>query len=120
GGLQNSGTLTCTKGPVETGAPKCDDPLATLPYPTPSANPITSCNVSGNCTVNPGTYTCRINIADGSNCVMQPGVYHLHSNSGITCGKGATITGSGVCIFNECGDCLDFGKAGLVTITPPS
>jgi Flp pilus assembly protein TadG len=133
-GLQNNVGSGAVNATVITGAAAAADPLASIPEPVPSGTNYGSVTVSGG-TIQPGIYT-SINIAAGANVTMAPGIYYLSSSSGwsdlggifgffagvagITVNSGATLTGTGVMIYNQSGDNLDFYNAGAINLTPPT
>ena len=95
--------------PAMPGAPQAPSGTATL------SNGILATN-SGTSTIYPGTYT-SIDISGSANVTMSPGIYYLEGGASAPGGNsliinGATVTGSGVLIYN--------GETGGATNNPNS
>ena len=118
GGVSNSGSMT---GTINAGSVAQADPLASVPEPTPSGVNKGKVTVTGATTLSPGTYT-NIDISAGAAVTMLPGIYTFAgSGAGMTVGKGATITGSGVMFYTQAGgDNFNFDDAGVINLTPPT
>ena len=91
----------CTPTPT-TGVPPVADPMAGVSEPSP-VGPTYSMPVqytSGSVTLTPGTYTKGITISgSGTNATFSPGLYTLDDD--FTISGGATVTGSGVTIYQR-------------------
>src|ERR1700722_7552211 len=92
-------TCTAQTGPCPAiGMPAATDPMS---YLTPPCNPCTggvsTGNITGSQTLNPGTYT-DISIKGNGNVTFNPGTYIL-TGSGVTCQGTPTIRGTGVTFY---------------------
>lgn len=99
GGI-SGGTMV---GPVNTGVPPTPDPLTGLA--APDMNTLTvqrtsqlSISTGQTMTISPGVYTGGISMSGGS-LTLQPGIYYINGG-GITTNSSASISGSGVFIYN--------------------
>jgi hypothetical protein len=98
GGYSTSGNATFSSTPI-TGVAPMPDPLASLSPPTGSGlsnQGAFSC--SGTQTIYPGIYT-SISASSNCNLTMQPGTYII-KGGGISLGGNASLTGTGVFIYN--------------------
>jgi hypothetical protein len=107
----NSGHLT-------TGISYVSDPLAYLPDPTKPSTSYNTSSVSGTVTLQPGYYKNKLNIGSNAVVTMAPGMYWL--DGGIVLGSNCSLTGTGVMIYNNAGDNLNFKSAATVNLTPPT
>lgn len=142
--VDNGGTITSTafnvvgganapkglNGPLNTGIPPVQDPLAAVPPPDPTGVPVQSGNtltVSTTLTISPGIYVGGINVKAGGNLTMQPGVYIIQGG-GFVVGGGGIVNGTGVMIYNggkpPTGTAnsinINPGAKGSVTLRPPT
>jgi hypothetical protein len=103
-------------GSYKTGVDVVGDPLASVPEPVPGTS---QGNKSYNTTttMSPGSYD-TITVKKGGNLTMQPGVYCI--DGGLEVQDGATLTGTGVMIYNTSGDNIKFDNADSVYLTPPT
>ena len=100
GGVQKSGGATFSPTPT-TGVAPLADPLAGLSGPTTSGlTSYGSVNLSsGSSTINPGIYS-RINVSGtGTRLTLNPGTYIIEGG-GLTVSGSASLTGSGVFLYN--------------------
>jgi Flp pilus assembly protein TadG len=120
GGLSTTGNTTFG-GPVNTGAPAVDDPLATLPAPVwnPAADQ-GAVNLSGNETRNlqPGYYSGGITASGNTALNFAPGIYVL-GGAGIGLTGNAALTARGVMIYLTGTAGIQFNGNGNVILTPP-
>jgi hypothetical protein len=112
------------------GAAVLPDPLANLAQPSTSG--LTNCgsvNLTGGAlTITPGIYS-QISVSGTGSLTMSSGVYIIEGGDFQVTGQ-ATVTGSGVMIFNagsnypskggSCGSLNVSGSTATVTLTPPS
>ena len=99
GGFRKAGTATFSPAP-ETGV-SAPDPLATLPSPsTINVTNYGSESLSGNssATINPGIYS-QITVSGNAKLAMNCGIYIIEGG-GFTVTGNASVTGSGVTIYN--------------------
>lgn len=95
--------------PPSTGIVPADDPLNYVPQPTvPTTCDHTgtytpTSNLLGYATMNPGTYCGGVQINAGQSVSMNQGLY-IMSGGGFTLNGGASLSGSGVTIFNSQGN----------------
>jgi len=104
-----------TPTPV-TGASAASDPLAYVPAPTATGACLQTNYSIGNgksATLNPGVYCNGIGIAGGATVAMNPGTYVLRGG-GLTVSNGATLSGTGVTIYNTQGTGLAYGAVSLL------
>ncbi len=111
-------------GTITTGVASVGDPLASLP--TPSAPAATTTPMSGyqgwgSFQMQPGLYSGGINLGNGGNFTMAPGLYYV-SGGDFNIANGATLTGNGVTIFmdNSSGGTINFEGGTKTTLTPPT
>lgn len=110
GGYQFTGGATSTPAPT-TGVQAVADPLQSLAVPDPvalglairngtAASPATM-NITGGgtATLSPGIYYGGIRIVGSKTVTMQPGVYYI-AGGGFSVGAAASVTGTGVTIYN--------------------
>jgi hypothetical protein len=98
GGVSASGGAVLSPTPV-TGAASVADPLAGLAVPTGGTNQGSVNLTRGSQTINPGIYT-QIKVSGtGTSLVMNPGVYII-AGGGFSVANSASVTGSGVLIYN--------------------
>lgn len=101
------------------------DPLASLPAPTipgsytvrngTAASPVVYTIASGSVTLNPGIYYGGILVKNAAAVTMNPGVYIMAGN-GLTIQNSATLTGSGVMIYNTKDGSVKGGAADSIFI----
>jgi hypothetical protein len=111
---------------VKPGVTPVSDPLAAIPEPNPATQTYYgSPNLKSNTTLQPGAYQ-QIQTANNIDVIMAPGVYTIGWNGksagggGIQMGTGATLTGTGVMIYNLSGDSIKFDNAGPINLTAPT
>jgi hypothetical protein len=100
GGVQKSGGATFSPAPT-TGVAPLPDPLAGLSGPsTAGLTDYGSVNLSsGSLTINPGIYS-KINVSGtGTSLTLNPGTYIIEGG-GLTVSGSASLTGSGVFLYN--------------------
>jgi hypothetical protein len=110
GGYSLAGNAALSPAPA-TGIASFADPLAGLPVPTVSNNQ-GAVNLSGNqsLTINPGIYT-SIKVSGNARLIMNPGVYVL-AGGGMTVTGNASVSGSGVLIYNAGSNYSTTGSGG--------
>jgi len=103
-----------------TNSPTVPDPFSSLT--APSAPAISSTNtavISGNTTLQPGTYTSTINFNSGTYTVnLAPGLYYF--NGGLNIDSNVTIQGTGVTLFFPSGSSVNINSAATWNLTAPS
>lgn len=94
--------------PLQTGVVAQPDPFQYLPAPT-TANGAVATNYgaiklagTANVTLNPGVYT-SISVSSNVNVTMNPGIYVI-AGGGLSMSGNATLSGSGVMIYNTGSD----------------
>ena len=100
GGVQKSGNASFSPAPT-TGAAVLADPLASLPSPSTSGlTNYGSESLSGNssATIKPGIYS-QISVSGNARLTMNSGLYIIEGG-GFTVSGNASVSGSGVIIFN--------------------
>ena len=100
GHVQRSGNASLSPAPT-TGVTALADPLATLPLPsTTGLTNYGSVNVSGSSsrTISPGIFS-QITVSGNASLTFNPGIYIIEGG-GLTVSGGASVTGSGVTIYN--------------------
>ncbi len=100
GGVQKSGNATFSPAPT-TGAAVLADPLASLAEPTTTGlTNYGSESVSGNssATIKPGIYS-QISVSGNGTLTLNSGIYIIEGG-GFTVSGNASVSGSGVMIFN--------------------
>jgi hypothetical protein len=112
-------------GTVVTGASPTPDPLTSLPAPNMSTMTVQQTSqlvisTGQTMTINPGVYTGGISMSGGS-LTMMPGIYYINGG-GIATNGSASITGSGVMIYNGGSTVGSIALTGSTSInlTPPS
>jgi hypothetical protein len=128
-----SGQLTAS-GTVQQTTNATDLLAADMPKPvTVPANTVTgsACNItSPSAVLNPGTYTCQLNIGSGATAQLNPGVYMLER--GITVASTGTLTysssgqpGYGVLLYlpcrtgaNGCNEAATFASGASINLPP--
>jgi hypothetical protein len=111
-------------GPVNPNSDPIPDPLANLPAPDPSTMVVRSTKKiqnSGNNTVNlqPGVYQGGIS-ATGGTINLNPGIYYMQGG-GFSIGGQASLTGTGVMIYNapqSNSDVISIAGSGNITLSP--
>jgi hypothetical protein len=142
GGTSTSGPVTLSPPPSRVG--QIDDPLASLPPPTPPSGPVWPCpTFSGavpTVTLLPGVYNCPIDPAGSQSLVTLPGdylfnggfvndgnggattfgagIYTVRGQGWISTGSG-NINGDGVMFYIDTGG-LRMTGTGDVSLTPPT
>lgn len=117
---ETGNVLTYTNGgSCITGVPVVADPLADVPEPVPSGTNYGNKTCSGTVTIQPGIYG-DITVSKNATVTMAPGVYYISSSGSIKTNSPCTITGTGVMIYNQSGDSLDFSNATTVNLQPPT
>ena len=102
---------------LNTEQPNIDDPYASIPEPV-RGTPMVPNKITGIGTFNPGYYTRGLNLNNGDNVFLNPGVYIL--DNGFTVRGHATLTGYGVMIFIRTG-AIDQGTGTAdIHLTPPT
>jgi Flp pilus assembly protein TadG len=91
------------------------DPYATLPEPVPGTAMVPP-KISGYTTFSPGYYPQGLNMNDGENVVLEPGVYIL--DNGFKINGHANLTGMGVMFFIRTG-AVDINGTGEIRLSPP-
>ncbi len=131
GGVQKNGNVRFSPAPV-TGAATLADPLSGLAQSLPSTSGLTnygSESLSGNssATIKPGIYS-QISASGNAKLNMASGLYIIEGG-GFTVSGNASVTGSGVTIFNAGSKypstggsygSVSLGGNGNFTLTPPT
>ena len=116
GGYQRSGNAAFHPTPT-TASATVADPFAGVPTPALGTTQ-GAITLSGNQTktLNPGTFS-QINVSGNAKLTLNSGTYVL--TGGLTVSGNATITGSGVLIYNA-GGAISLSGNGLVKLTAPA
>lgn len=113
GGVNNPSKITnynsqSTQSPLHTGIVAQPDPMQYVPVPTTATGAVATnygaIKLSGNqnVTLNPGVYT-SIQVSANVNVTMNPGIYVI-AGGGLTMSGNATLSGTGVMIYNTGSD----------------
>ena len=97
GGVSMTGNAKDSTKP-DTGAAAVGDPLAGLAAPTGGVSRGSVNLSSGSLTINPGVYS-SISVSGNASLILNPGVYII-AGGGLTVSGNASISGSGVMIYN--------------------
>jgi hypothetical protein len=113
----------------QTGVAAAFDPFLAMPEPPLTATVGTNLRVSDTRTISPGVYDGGIDVTASAILTLSPGVY-IMQGGGLKVAGGATVTGSGVMIFNTtsgfpastgtCGDIAISGGGALSLSAPTS
>jgi Flp pilus assembly protein TadG len=98
------------------------DPLASFSPPSSSGMTVQSSSATnltnaGSVTLNPGVYTGGLTLSGSSSVTLNPGVYYINGG-GINLSGGASISGSGVCIYNTGGGAINLSGTGNISLSP--
>jgi hypothetical protein len=96
GGVQRAGTATISPAPATNLS--VNDPFASLAGPCPSGTLSSVSLTKGSQTINPGIYS-QITVSGSASLTLNPGVYIIEGG-GLTVTGSASISGSGVMIYN--------------------
>ena len=128
-GTSGGSTVTCngtTANCPQTKVAPSTDPLGYLdseePTPGTCATGTDLLNAtSGNGgAIHPGTYCTGIKVSNsGHTITLNPGLYILTGNNGLNVSGGATISGSGVTIYNSGTGKVDISGGSTVNLTAP-
>jgi Flp pilus assembly protein TadG len=122
--VQGSVTNNCsgcsTVSPQPSKGSVVANPLSSLTAPSaPSTTSTNVSTISGNTTLQPGTYTNTINFNSGTYTVtLQPGLYYF--SGGFNIDSNVTITGTGVTLFFPSGSNVNINSAATWNLTAPS
>jgi hypothetical protein len=118
GGYSSTGGSTLTPTPL-TGQKALPDPLASLAAPSTTGMPVysTSLICNTNSVLQPGVYLHPLVISGNSKVTFSPGTYVF--DGGIDVIGSATLSGSGVTLYNSGGSMI-FDNTGAITLTPPA
>ena len=97
GGVKASSNATLSPAPT-TGVAPLPDPLAGMTAPAAGTSQGSVMLSKGSKTINPGTYN-MIKVSGNASLTLNPGVYVI-TGGGFTVTGNASVTGSGVLIFN--------------------
>jgi len=116
--VNNCPGSTCTLSTPPTKGATMDDPFKNLTAPSqPATSDTNTGTVSGNTTLDPGTYTNGINFNSGTYTVnLNPGLYYI--NGGFNINSNVTITGTGVTLYLTGGS--NINSAATWNLTAPS
>ncbi len=131
GNVQVGSSAHVSPSPV-TGASPFADPLLNLPAPSASTYGLTfqgSVNVSGSSslTISPGIYS-QISVSRSGRLTLNPGIYVI-AGGGLSVTGSASVSGSGVLIYNAGSNYLGSGNSfgvvnlsggGSISLTPPT
>ncbi|MHC5544727.1 hypothetical protein ACYOEI_41370, partial [Singulisphaera rosea] len=126
GGTSATGSASFSPKPV-TGVATVADPLAYLAAPTPGVAQAAVNLTYGSLTLNPGVYS-KINASGSSHLTLNPGIYII-AGGGFTVAGSASVSGTGVTIYNTNAAFPGSGGAygaftvsgsGTVSLTSPS
>jgi hypothetical protein len=94
------------------------DPFAGITAPSqPATSDTNTGTISGNTTLDPGTYTSGLNFNSGTYTVnLNPGLYYI--NGGFNINSNVTITGTGVTLYLTSGS--NINSAATWNLTAPS
>jgi Flp pilus assembly protein TadG len=116
GGWTTSGGGSSFNGPIYTGRPPMDDPLADLPPPDPATMTVQSDRgvqyTNGTQTLQPGVYRGGISVSGTGSLVLAPGIYYMDGGGFSFSGQGS-LYGAGVMIYNAPGN----GNADGISVT---
>jgi hypothetical protein len=111
GGASISGGAVVNPAPA-TGVAAVADPLAGLTAPAAGPNPVPEIFTSGSSTLGPGTYS-QISVSgNGTSLTLSPGFYII-TGGGFSVSNAASVTGTGVVIFNVADSSGAFGAVSL-------
>src|SRR5206468_2452122 len=103
-------------GPIHTGRPGLEDPLADLPVPDSSTMTKQSNKkvqyTSGDVSLQPGVYKGGINVSGTGSLTLAPGIYYMDGGGFSFAGQGS-LFGEGVMIYNNPGN----GNADGISVT---
>jgi hypothetical protein len=111
-----------------TGVPAILDPLAGLAAPTGGTNQGSVSLSKGSQTINPGIYSSISVSGNGTSLVLNPGVYII-KGGGFSVSNSATVSGSGVTIYNAGSNFpsaggtfggISLGSSGTISISAPT
>ena len=129
GGVQKTGNASLSPAPI-TGAATLADPLSGLPLPSTSGlTNFGSESLSGNssATINPGIYS-QISASGNAKLTLNSGLYIIEGG-GFSISGNASVTGSGVTIFNAGSKypttggtygSISLSGNGTITLSPPT
>jgi hypothetical protein len=96
GGVQKAGTATIS--PVPATGVSLNDPLTSLSGPNPSGTFTPVSLTKGSQTITPGVYS-QISVSGSASLTLSPGIYII-DGGGLTVTGSASISGTGVTIYN--------------------
>jgi len=114
-------------GPIRTGRPGMEDPLADIPPPDPTTMVIQSRKkvqfTSGTQTLSPGVYKGGISVSGTGSLILEPGIYYMDGGGFSFSGQGSLV-GHGVMIYNAPGngqaDGISVTGQGSMILSPPT
>jgi hypothetical protein len=127
GGTSVSGGATVTPSPT-TGITPIPDPLAGLAAPANGTNRGSVVLSKGSQTINPGVYTTIQVSGKGTSLTLNPGVYII-KGGGFSVGNSASVSGSGVMIYNAGSNfpnsggtfgAISLGSSGSISLAAPT
>lgn len=121
GGISFKGQSGCT-GTVRTGVPGAYDPMYGRSMPDAETmdwyNDVDFSGTEGSLTLEPGVYPDGIRITGNTDVLLSPGVYVI-GGSGLVVTSG-TVSGEGVCLVIDEGECRLAGASSLHLSAPQS
>ena len=117
-GGYNSISASLLPATVLTGVSPVADPFRKFPIPQTADYPLRT-YTGGSQVLQPGVYVGGITITGSDAVTMQPGVYML-TGGGLEVWNSATLTGSGVMVYNTGSDEFSFNGSGAISLSAPT
>lgn len=122
GKIAYSGTNPNKATVTNTGQPSTPDPLAGIAAPSSSGMTVQSSSAislsgSSSKTLSPGVYNGGITLSGSSSVTLSPGMYYINGG-GINVSGSASLSGSGVFIYNTGGGAINLSGTGSISLSP--